>query len=64
MKFYYWKIKGHDAIHIATGYECNLNANLGPDYTWADHIADTKPWATAGVIAELQTILQRVEVAA
>ena len=63
-RFHYWRIDGCYAIHLATGYECNLTATLGPGYTWADHIADTKPWATPGVIAELQAILQRVEVAA
>ena len=65
MKLYYWRIKGHYAIHTPTGYECNLSATPAPGYTWADHIRDTKTWATPGVLAELRAILaQRVEVMA
>ena len=54
---YYWHLDGDYAIHIPTGYECNLLANLGPNYTWADHIADTKPWANPTCLAELRAIL-------
>lgn len=55
MKLHYWKFKGDYAIHIS-GYQCLLTANLGPDYTWADHIAE-KPWAHPGCLAELRAIL-------
>lgn len=64
MKLHYWRIKGDYAIHIS-GYQCLLTANLGPNYTWPDHIRDTKPWAHPSCIAELRAILAaRVEVAA
>jgi hypothetical protein len=55
--FYYWHLDGNYAVHTAIGYECNLLANLGSNYTWADHITDTKPWANAACVAELRTIL-------
>jgi hypothetical protein len=65
MSYHYWRIEGPYAVHIATGYECYLLANLGPGYTWADHIADTKPWANPTCLAELRAILAaRVKVAA
>ena len=57
MKTQYWHLDGDYAIHIATGYECWLPANLGPGYTWADHISG-KPWGHPAVVRELQQILK------
>jgi hypothetical protein len=62
---YYWHLDGEYAVHTPTGYECNLLANLGPNYTWVDHITDTKPWANPTCLSELRDILNaRANVAA